>query len=988
MIRIKETILNNIILLKNKRSSWAFILTIFLFIFFIILEIKYPYYFLHDDNRLYWLPAFVFNYESIQSGILPIFNFHQYLGYPWLSNGQTMVLYPFGYVTTLISKVLFGNYFATIDIFIILHLVMGALAFFVLLKFMGLRDKSSVFGAITWILNSFIIYASTGWIFISVHAVFFPLIIYFSLKLLKKFNYKTFIFLVICRLLLFLAGHPQYFIYSIIFEILTIMLTLAFKNLKQEKSELFKTLKVYIYSYICTTVLALPLLLPMVHQMNISAIRNAKLSFVEFSSSMYNIKQWFSGFIYPFNSSTDYGILFVLKYSSYVGYLTIFFFIVCIIKYFRREHAKTRRIQASVLLILGAIAFLWMTSSLFNHIIYLIPILNRFRWPFKLEFYVNFYLVIIASIGFNSYLNQINKSYKKRIQNIIFMTLILVHIIDFSYLYVFCPQRGFDIFQNKGLLNEPLSDKITKGRIVSFKDYYSSSSMSAPDYIGANFASMWELYHIGGYEPLISEENGRKSLYLDENSIMYLYKALWTSNQINELINHFREWGVKWYIVNKESTLKEKLPFKKFYEDDKRTVYLDKQAKPFFYWGKSENYNGINSNIKTNIIELNINSDKQDHLIVNFLYNPFFKAYLDNKEITIKRNPIGKMMLLVPKGEHNIVIKYSDPYFEVGLYISIFSILLAVIYFIRLKIRNSKVPICELKIPNDSSSILLFIPHPDDEIAGCYSIIKKAKQNGCSLKVVMVTNGDGVGLFDIIRYKIFRFKPEYFETLAYIRQKEVIEALTSIGLKKTDIIFLGYPDGCLMHLWKESWNKTNPFISKYTKKNYPFYKNSFNQKAFYAGSSLAEDIETIILEYKPTHIVYPNAYDRHKDHIAVNNFVKYVIFKLDIRPTEFTYLMHRGMWPVPVGKFTKRQLLPPKSLNGCGMIWYYIRLSNDEIKEKERCLLVYKSQLKNPAMKLFLNSFIRQNELFAEGSDWNLEGEYDELFNINSDSYL
>lgn len=679
--KIKKVVPQNDTSKINSGKLYIPIFLILLLLFFILLEIRYPYYFLNDDNKSYWLPALIYNYESIKNGVLPIFNFHQFLGYPWLSDGQTMVFYPFGYMATFISKLIFGNYFATVDIFIILHLIAGALAFYVLLRFLGLNEKSSFFGAVAWILNSFTIYSSTGWIFISVHAVIFPLMIYFSLKLFKQFSYKTFILLAISRTLLFLAGHPQYFIYSIIFEAFTVALILVFStDLKEEKKKLFKFFKIYIYSYICTIILSLPLLLPMVHQMNISATRNSKLSFAEFSSWLYNIKQWLLGFFYPFNKSANSGFLYVLNYSSYVGYLTIFFFIVCIIKYFKGEYSKNKRLQISTFLISGAAAFLWATSIVFNHIIYLVPILNRFRWPFKLEFYVNFYLIAIASIGFNAYIEQLGRGNKRTLQNIIFTVLILVQIIDFSNLYMLFPQRGFEISKNKVVLEEPLADKINNGRIISFKDYYSPNSMEVSDYIGANFATMWGMYHFGGYEPMISEDNGRASLYLNYDSILYLYKSLWTSNRINKLIDYFREWGVKWYIINKNSTLKEKLPFEKFYEDDKRTVYLDKQAKPFFYWNESENDNGINSDIKINTISLNISSSKQDYLVVNFLYNPFFKAYMDNREITIKKNQIGKMVLFIPKGEHNVVIKYSDSYFTTGLYISILFVLLGLIY--------------------------------------------------------------------------------------------------------------------------------------------------------------------------------------------------------------------------------------------------------------------------------------------------------------------
>lgn len=278
----------------------------------------------------------------------------------------------------------------------------------------------------------------------------------------------------------------------------------------------------------------------------------------------------------------------------------------------------------------------------------------------------------------------------------------------------------------------------------------------------------------------------------------------------------------------------------------------------------------------------------------------------------------------------------------------------------------SKKPLNELKIPSSGSNILLFVPHPDDEIISCYSLIKKAKENGCTVKVIVVTNGDGAGLLDSIKYKFIKPEPKFFESMAYLRQKELIKSLLLMGLQEDDIIFLGYPDGCLMHLWHQNWSEHNPLISKYTNRNYSFYENSFNSKKLYTGSFLAEAIEQIIVKNNPNYIIYPNMFDRHQDHMAVYNLVRYVIFKLQLNIIELTYLIHRGVWPVPIGKFKKSFLAPPKSLADCKIKWYYLILSEDEVIEKEKCLFVYKSQLKNYIMRFFLYSFVRKNELYAE----------------------
>ncbi len=58
------------------------------------LEIKYPYYFLQDDNRDATLPWLVHNWRSLQEGEVALYNFHQYSGYPQLGTGQNGTLFP------------------------------------------------------------------------------------------------------------------------------------------------------------------------------------------------------------------------------------------------------------------------------------------------------------------------------------------------------------------------------------------------------------------------------------------------------------------------------------------------------------------------------------------------------------------------------------------------------------------------------------------------------------------------------------------------------------------------------------------------------------------------------------------------------------------------------------------------------------------------------------------------------------------------------
>jgi LmbE family N-acetylglucosaminyl deacetylase len=47
------------------------------------------------------------------------------------------------------------------------------------------------------------------------------------------------------------------------------------------------------------------------------------------------------------------------------------------------------------------------------------------------------------------------------------------------------------------------------------------------------------------------------------------------------------------------------------------------------------------------------------------------------------------------------------------------------------------------QLSSQSASIVVFAPHPDDEVIGCAGIIMQALARGGRVKVVDITSGDG-----------------------------------------------------------------------------------------------------------------------------------------------------------------------------------------------------------------------------------------------------
>lgn len=269
-----------------------------------------------------------------------------------------------------------------------------------------------------------------------------------------------------------------------------------------------------------------------------------------------------------------------------------------------------------------------------------------------------------------------------------------------------------------------------------------------------------------------------------------------------------------------------------------------------------------------------------------------------------------------------------------------------------------------------TSRLLVFAPHSDDEALAAAGLIDQTLAAGGKVKVVLVTNGDGFTVAAEEELRTGRLTPRQYVELGYIRQGETLAAMAAVGLPAQDVIFLGYPDRGVAAMWERYWDFTRPFRSRYTGTSKSPYNDSFTPEAPYCGRQLVNDIEKIILGFQPTEIVVSHPSDAHPDHWAVFAFVTYALEELrtegfdpDRRISVWTYLVHRGDWPLPRGYHPADCLDPPRTLVGLKTRWYAYPLGPQAVSAKHTAIDRYRSQ--TTLMPFYLRSFIRKNELFG-----------------------
>ncbi len=150
-------------------------------------------------------------------------------------------------------------------------------------------------------------------------------------------------------------------------------------------------------------------------------------------------------------------------------------------------------------------------------------------------------------------------------------------------------------------------------------------------------------------------------------------------------------------------------------------------------------------------------------------------------------------------------------------------------------------------------TVLLFVPHEDDEINLAGATIVRLKEEGARVICAFLTNGDW----------LYSAKVRFVEALA---------SLSALGVPENDAVFLGYPDGgtlgersLFMHK-KDTPLEAAGHTETYGAAAHPDFASAVRgHPTPYTWDGLLSDIEALLLHFKPDTIIGTD-FDRHPDH--------------------------------------------------------------------------------------------------------------------------
>lgn len=267
--------------------------------------------------------------------------------------------------------------------------------------------------------------------------------------------------------------------------------------------------------------------------------------------------------------------------------------------------------------------------------------------------------------------------------------------------------------------------------------------------------------------------------------------------------------------------------------------------------------------------------------------------------------------------------------------------------------------------------LLVIAPHPDDETLATGGLIQRVREQGGTIRVVLVTAGDGY--VEAVKHETHELDPPPRDYIAYgkSRLREARAAMRLLAGEKGRLVLLGFPDGGLDGLLRAHWWRGSPERSSTTGATDPPYAEALEPDLPYDGDDLRRELGQIVRDVQPTIIALPDPLDHHPDHRAAGLFAllateDYVVgLPHDApRPRLLSYLVHWPDWPigwnaaVPLPTDTPLDLPTPMVKDPHARV--ALRLDDAEIATKQAAVSRYETQ--NRAMGGLMQAFVRRRE--------------------------
>ncbi len=628
-------------------------------------ELASPRFFCHDDNASYFTPTYLYDFRCLtETGRLAEVNYFQYGGEPFLEQGQSGVLYPPVYLAAGLAT-LAGDPLWTLDCIAILHLVLGFVGFYFWMRQLGIDRTPATLGGLVWTLNPFTLMIGSNWINVIIAAGFLPWIFWAMERLIFRPTLSASLALGGCLGLLFLQGMAQWFFYAGLFLALYAVLRFVQAREVPRKWILWHLALAGLIFF----ALALPLILPMMHATEMSG-----------RSTPRSMDEALSGAVSLFDlAHVQFGLFregAIFRASNAALFnAALFLFPLILLGYPGASDSEKRRLLP--LVVLAPLVLLWSTPAhwLLSHL----PIFEKFRWPFKVFLFANFFLIAAMVLTLVSFVER--KILAKQVaQRLICGTLAAILALNIAVDYF---QRDTARFSDVVIptLTNPLPEANPQsGRVLPIGEGTGADNYR---FLSHGFPTLYRIPNVGGYNPLASHENTRFGLACP-------YPNFLVEPITPEMREELDERGVRYLLVEKDkpqaSSIASLPGLQLIHSDATRLVYENTQAKPLAY-GEAAPAQGLPLDYAGNSLRVSL-SGSSSTVVVSLCPNDSWWYRLDNG---LWRRPSfqgDRLQVSVTATDRTLEITSFDPRFRTGLLGSAFLLgLILVLILIERRIR-------------------------------------------------------------------------------------------------------------------------------------------------------------------------------------------------------------------------------------------------------------------------------------------------------------
>lgn len=660
--------------------------------------------------------------QELKKNRIPIWNPNIGMGFPTLAEGQTGIFF---LPNLILFRFLLFVYAYNLNI--VLTFLLAAFGTYLFCRSLTLNKTTSSFAGIIFALGGFFVVHVQHLHLIQTAAIL-PWLFWTSNEF---FKHRKIIYLLALSFFLsqqIFAGFPQLVFYGLV----ALSFYLMFKVYESNFAK-FKLIIIFIFFIMLGFALSAIQIIPTYELLKISVRENnPKNILTQFPYKIKNLLQFAEPYIlgspkdgsYPKWIPDQWGIYW--ESIAYIGILPLSFAIAVGIanpikksKYKRTVYIFSFLTLLSILLALGATAPL--------HPIFSFPPFSIFRVPSRFLLITQFSLVILASV-------YLQKSAKRKLLLGIVISLSIANLF-----YVFFNYNPLALA--KQWFTEPSTAKILKedqsGRIVSlgqntlwnesfFKGWKDTNYyFFARNSLDQNSNLIFDINQLGAYESIptrrsnllislvskdISEKNNEYKIAsssartLASVNVSHIISTLENNDQEFKKISETEKYKNYNFKILKNKTLPRRIFMTSQYKTAQTVGELTEKFSSVDFDPRSEiilekepnvqnlglsNWNAkILSETPTNI-KIKTESKGNGFLVLADSFYPGWEAYVDGTKTQVFAANINSRAVFVPEGIHQIIFKYQSGILYLSLTISI--IVLALIIFLYLKLRNFKI---------------------------------------------------------------------------------------------------------------------------------------------------------------------------------------------------------------------------------------------------------------------------------------------------------